>query len=215
MIGITGGIGSGKTVVGRLLAAQLCCPFISVDELCRDLMSTKGEGLRFLKAQFGGRFFCADGSLNRSKLRDAIFSNSVIRKQLDAFIHPLAKCLMRKECAKYSSSMIVVEVPLLFEAGWQEEFCCIVAVYASERVCLQRISLRDQVSVENALRAINVQGSLGDKVLLSRYVIDNNGFFVDTLLQVKHLAKLILESKNGVEVKKKLTETPEDNKQRM
>ena len=215
MIGVTGGIGSGKTVVGRMLAGQLCCAFISVDELCRDLMSTKGDGVRFLKAHFGGTYFCADGSLDRAKLRDAIFSDPVMRKELDAFIHPYAKRMMRQECAKYSGETIVVEVPLLFEAGWQNEFRCIIVVYANEQVCLQRISFRDQVSSENAFRAMNAQGLLADKVLLADHVIDNSGSFVATLLQVKHLSKLLRESKSGDEVKKKLTETPEDNKQHM
>ena len=215
MIGVTGGIGSGKTMVGHMLATQLCCPFVSVDELCRDLMGTKGDGLRFLKSQFGERFFYADGSLNRAKLREAIFSDSLIREELDAFIHPLAKRMMRKECTKYSSDTIVVEVPLLYEAGWQNEFRCIVAVYASEQVCLQRISLRDQVSSKNAVRAMNAQDSLADKALMADYVIDNSGSLVATLLQVKHLSKLLLESKSGDEAKKKLTDTPEDNKQHM
>lgn len=212
MIGVTGAIGSGKSVVSRMLASELGCPFISLDSLCRELMESDGEGARLMKVRYGSQYFHEDGSLDRARLREAIFQDPLFRKELNGILHPLAMKQMRQECAGLHAETIVVEVPLLFEAGWQKEFECVVVVYADEKVCLRRIIMRDRVDQQGALRALKAQMPLIEKVWRADHVVENNGSLVSVLLQVKHLAGYLqrVESKNGI--KKTLTEVPEDNK---
>ncbi|MDH4316817.1 MAG: dephospho-CoA kinase [Desulfobulbaceae bacterium] len=208
MIGVTGAIGSGKSVVSRMLASALNCPFVSLDLLCRELMEPKGDGAQFLKIRYGSLYFHADGSLDRARLREAIFQDPMFRKELDGILHPLAIKKMRQECESLHAETIVVEVPLLFEAGWQKEFERVVVVYAEEQVCLQRIIMRDRVDPQNALRALEAQIPMVEKVWRADHVVDNNGSLLAVLLQVKHLAGYLqrVENKNGI--KKNVDRSP-------
>lgn len=199
-IAITGGIGSGKSSVARYLAEIGDAFLIDADLICRDLLLPGAQGWEAMRQHFGNRFFASDLSVDRPLLRSEIFADEALRKSLDSLLHPLARksvrelALARQET--FPHARIVVEVPLLYEAGWNSDFSQVVVVYADTMACLARIVARDNVSFEDARQAVTAQWSLADKALRADYVIDNSGFWWDTCLQLIRLRDLLWPENN-------------------
>ncbi len=191
LIGITGGIGSGKSRVCQYLADLCQLPCVSLDIICRDLLAIGAPGSKALLKELGTEFFSASGELDRSSFRAAIFADSQLRQRVDKLLHPLARQEMLRKVANYGR-VVLVEIPLLFEAGWQKDVDCIVVVSAASEVCCQRVVLRDSVSKDQVLQAISAQQSLEDKALQANVVIDNSGSWKYTCRQVQKLANELL-----------------------
>ncbi|CAK8724317.1 MAG: dephospho-CoA kinase [Candidatus Electronema aureum] len=191
LIGITGGIGSGKSRACRFLADLGGWPLLDLDQICRALLLPQAQGWLALKKLLPADFFTANGELNRSKLREAIFADAGLRRQIDSLLHPLAKQEMTAQAARLNAPLVLAEIPLLFEAGWQDSVSQIVVVYADEAVRLRRIMERDQVSEEQARRAIAAQMPLEDKARLADHLIDNSAAWESTCGQLRHVAKKI------------------------
>lgn len=192
LIGITGGIGSGKSRACRFLADLNGWPLLDIDHICRALLQPDMPGWLALRQAFGSDFFTA-GELNRPKLREAIFADAALRQQVDGLLHPLAKQAMLQQAAQQTTPLALAEIPLLFEAGWQDSVSQIVVVYADEAMRLRRIMERDQVSEEQAWRAIAAQMPLEDKARLADHLIDNSAAWESTCAQLRHVAKKIME----------------------
>ena len=192
LIGITGGIGSGKSRACRFLADLSGWPLLDIDQICRALLQPDMPGWLALRQALGSDFFTA-GELNRPKLREAIFADAALRQQVDGLLHPLAKQAMLQQAAQQTTPLVLAEIPLLFEAGWQDSVSQIVVVYADETVRLRRIMERDQVSEEQAWRAIAAQMPLEDKARLADHLIDNSAAWESTCAQLRHAAKKIME----------------------
>jgi len=175
ILGITGGIGSGKSSVGRLLASYCLAPLIDVDQCCRHLLEIGQPGWRALRAVFGQRFFQPDGSVDRPALRRHVFADADIRCQVDTLLHPLAREALRAQVGGQRSPLILVEIPLLYEAGWRDEVDAVLVVYARRGARCCRIMRRDGVTRREAARAIAAQMSLEDKAARAELVIDNSG----------------------------------------
>lgn len=211
LIGITGGIGSGKTRVCQYLVELCQLPLVSLDVICRDLLAIGAPGSKALLKELGTGFFSASGELDRSSFRAAIFSDSQLRQRVDRILHPLARREMLRKVANHGR-VVLVEIPLLFEAGWQNEVDCIVVVSAASEVCCQRVVLRDSVSKDQVLLTISAQQSLEDKVRQADVVIDNSGNWTDTCRQVQKFANELLRGAFFKSfVRKALTGTPETN----
>ncbi|MDK9708616.1 MAG: dephospho-CoA kinase [Desulforhopalus sp.] len=198
-IAVTGGLGSGKSTAGRILAVAMAAEHIDTDELCRQQMQPGNPGFeRFLQV-FGTRYLNVDGTLNRMLLRQAVFSDSGVKEQLEAILHPL----VRKQVAdRYTHCReverdLVVEVPLLFEVGWQHDFAVWVVVYVPEVLCVQRVSLRDGMTVDEIYRVFATQLPLAEKLAAAHFVIDNGGTFVSTVQQIAWLGKKLIAKKNA------------------
>ncbi|WP_417914909.1 dephospho-CoA kinase [Candidatus Electronema sp. JM] len=189
LIGITGGIGSGKSRVCRFLADLCGWPLLNLDQICRELLLPEMLGWLALRQALGRGFFTAAGELNRPKLREAIFADAALRQQVDSLLHPLAKQAMLQQAAQQITPLVLAEIPLLFEAGWQDSVSRIVVVYADEAVRLRRIMERDQVSEEQARRAIAAQMPLEDKAQLADYLVDNSGDWEETCGQLRQVAE--------------------------
>jgi len=190
LIGLTGGIGSGKSVVSRFWSTYTGIKLIDIDQLCRELVEVEQPGWVTLKENLGASFFKSDGSLDRVALRLAIFENDALRERVNQLIHPLALDLFHREVAETDQS-VLVEVPLLFEAGWESEFQCSVVVYADPHCCCNRVSSRDDISPDKAAKAIVAQMGMWEKAMLADHVIDNRYGWFRTRMQVVHLAKLL------------------------
>lgn len=189
LIGITGGIGSGKSTVSRYWAAHFKLTRIDIDGICAMLLQKGRPGWQQLKNHLDGSFFERDGQLDRRLLRLAIFSDHGLRAEVNGLIHPLALEAMFKDAAKEEGRVILVDVPLLYEAGWQEKFTTCVVVYADYGICCQRIMKRDKISLDEVNRTVCSQAPLAEKALLANHVINNSGSAVSTMLQVLHLAR--------------------------
>ncbi len=186
-IGVTGGIGSGKSRVIAALAELLGVVPLSADTICRELLKVGRSAYIQLRTQFGPEFFLKNGELDRPTLRNAIFSDKTLRHELDAVLHPLVRqeILQHTAIAGTNKENSMTEVPLLFEKGWQGDFDYSVVVFASEALCVSRIMKRDLVTEEQARLAICAQMSLEEKCQLGDRVIDNSGSFEKTLAQLK------------------------------
>lgn len=191
LIGITGGIGSGKSTVSRFLSRFMGLPLIDIDGICRQLLTKGQPGLAALRQNIAPAFFGVNGELDRRLLRAAIFTDPDLRAQVDALIHPLARNEMCRQAAEYDERLILADVPLLFEAHWQEGFGGRVVVYADMETCCRRIISRDRIKPEEVARSIAAQMPLSEKALLADHVIDNSGCWLYARLQVVHLARLL------------------------
>lgn len=189
-IAVTGGIASGKSLVCRCLADLLAAPLLDVDALCRSLLMRGAPGWLALQAGWGERFFLQDGQVNRSLLRERLFGDASFRQQLDAALHPLARTALGQALDELldPSPRVLIEVPLLYEAGWEQDFLSVVVVYADRESQIRRLVSRDSLGRSDALAAISSQFSLEKKALLADHVVDNTGFFLDTWLQIHRLA---------------------------
>jgi dephospho-CoA kinase len=195
-IAVTGGIGSGKSFVAESLAKMIGAESISADQICRDLLKIGQLGYKEIRKHFAADFFLADGQLNRPLLRKAIFTSDTLRSQLDTLLHPLVheELLFRCKEAKKKDHNLVVEVPLLLEKGWQDDFDATLVVYADDKTCLKRIMDRDMVSVDDACASIACQMPLPEKCEFADWVIDNSGSYDESLKQLEQLAEELSKS---------------------
>ncbi|MBU0674794.1 MAG: dephospho-CoA kinase [Proteobacteria bacterium] len=188
-IGLTGGIASGKSTIAEHFRAA-GVPVIDADQIARQLLEPDQDGWRALANAFGARFFNSDGSVNRSRLRKAIFHDDGIRATVNRLIHPLVRRMIHQQIDLLSDSasgLVVVEVPLLYEARWQGDFSKVVVVFVEKEVQIMRLVKRDGISVNEAEKVLAAQFDLKDKVAQADYVIDNSGLWEETLLQVERL----------------------------
>jgi dephospho-CoA kinase len=193
LLGVTGGIGSGKSCVSRLLASYCLVPLVDVDQCCRHLLEVDQPGWRALKSSFGEIFFQPDRRIDRVALRNCLFADADFRQQVDALLHPLARAAMQREVRRCTQPFVLVEIPLLFEAGWQDEMDAVLVVFARRgRQCL-RIMHRDGVSRKKAAQAIAAQMDLAAKAALADYCIDNSGSWGQTRRSVIELGNELSE----------------------
>ena len=193
VLGITGGIGSGKSCVSRLLASYCLAPLVDIDQCCRHLLEIEQPGWLALRTVFGDTFLHSDGAIDRAALRRALFEDSVIRQQVDAVLHPLAREAMRVQVETCRAPMVLVEIPLLYEAGWHRDVDAVLVVYARKAVRCLRIMRRDGVSRREASRAIGAQMDLREKVGQADYLIDNSKAWAVTRSDVVSLGNLLSE----------------------
>ena len=193
VLGITGGIGSGKSCVSRLLASYCLIPLIDVDQCCRHLLDINQPGWLALRSVFGEALFLENNAIDRVALRERIFNDAELRRQVDALLHPLARKAMRQQLGFQQAPLILVEIPLLYEAGWQGEVDAVLVVFARRGAQCCRIMRRDGVSRRAAAQAIDAQMSLKEKANRAEYVIDNGGTWASTRAQVVSLGNELSE----------------------
>jgi dephospho-CoA kinase len=190
-LAVTGSFGSGKSTVGRLLAQAMGALYVDTDQLCRQLMLPGGAGYQGLVSLYGARFLVEDGSVDRRALRDAAFSVAEVRRALEEILHPLVQRMVADGAwsCRQAGRHQVVEVPLLFEVGWQGQFDRTVVVSGQEKQLLNRVGGRDGISAEEFRRVVATQWSAAEKERLGDFVINNSGLFVATVQQVAWLAR--------------------------
>ncbi len=201
-IGVTGGIGCGKSSVAKELTEQIGGKYINADLLCRDLLEVGNPGYQELTKNFSKDFFLADGSINRPLLRKTIFSDSIQRARLDDILHPLVREELIQHALNATNNKynLVAEVPLLFEKGWQGDFGCSLVVFTDIDTCIARIMKRDFVTVEDAMAAISSQMPLAEKCKYGDSVIDNSGTFDRTIALLEQFVAEM--TKNSIFYKK-------------
>ena len=187
IIAITGGIGSGKSKVCSYLASLCRLPVVDLDRICRQLLVPGEPGWLALKEVLNDQFFTVSGELDRRAFRKTLFADDELRSRVDTLLHPLARKEMTEQVSRYNGP-VLVEIPLLFEAGWQDNVQLIVVVYANPEVRVERIVSRDNVSAEQARQEVCAQYSLAEKASQAHHVIDNSNSWQQTCLQLRHLA---------------------------
>jgi len=195
-IAVTGGMGAGKSFVADTLSELLCAENVSADLICRMLLEPGHAAHEQMHKQFSSDFFLDNGELNRRHLRNAIFTDALLRQKVDDLLHPLVREELLNRCnlAKEKGLDLVLEVPLLFEKGWQRDFDTTLVVFADDETCIKRIMERDMVSSDEAKMGIACQMSLLEKCKLADWVIDNSGPFSTTLKKLDELKQKIYAS---------------------
>ncbi|MBN1454757.1 MAG: dephospho-CoA kinase [Methanomicrobia archaeon] len=187
---LTGGMASGKTLVLQQFM-KLGAYVIDCDVLSREAATPCSKAWWEIVRCFGMEIVRNDLELDRKRLRDLIFSDAEKRVALEKIIHPEVKRKMKEriaaieELAAPHNTLVVVDVPLLIEAGVQHEFDAVVLVYSSEETQIQRIIDREGVTRAEARKMIALQLPLTDKLQFADYVISNEGTREETEKQVR------------------------------
>ena len=194
-IGLTGGIASGKSSVSKMLSGLLECEYIDADDICRQLLEPREEGWREFTRAFGSAYLSDDETINRSLLRSDLFDSEQFRQKVNGIIHPIVKRFVLSRMNQIVESapdvQVVVEVPLLYEVHWEDIFNTVVVVNADYETCLKRLMERDGVDKAEAVKELQSQWPLTDKVMRADHVINNSGSLQETNSQVEHLAELL------------------------
>lgn len=185
-IGLTGGIGSGKTTVANLFA-ELGSPVIDTDEIAHQLTTPGAAATREIARQLGSQFLNEDASLNRRLLREAVFQNPQMRQKLEAVLHPLIKQETLKQVAAVQAKYCIIVVPLLIESGWQTMVDRILVVDLSEDQQIERTRQRDQASAHQVRDIIKAQASRQQRLAEADDVIVNDGDLQQLRQQVNQL----------------------------
>lgn len=175
-IALTGGIACGKSTVSGMLA-QLGASIIDADQISRSLTAPSGDALPAIRRTFGDSVFNADGTLNRPALSAVVFSDKTAIEKLNAITHPLVKQQMDEQlaqCRKNGAPVVVLDVPLLFEANMQHMGDLVACVVAPEEVQIARMASRNGYTREEALSRIRNQMPVSEKARLSDIVIDTD-----------------------------------------
>lgn len=181
VIGLTGGIGSGKTAVSDAFARR-SVPVIDTDVLAREVVRPGQPAVAKIVDAFGPACLDADGSLDRSYLRRHIFAEPTLRKRLEAIVHPRIRQAMQARIAGLTAPYCIVVVPLLTETGMADLFARILVVDVPEAIQIQRVMVRDKVDENHARRILAAQASRDQRLELADDVITNNASF-DALKQ--------------------------------
>lgn len=191
-VALTGNIASGKSLVAAVWS-ETGVPLIRADDLAREVVAMGSVGLQRVVEAFGPRVLQDDGSLDRAYLRDRVFRDADERIRLEAILHPLIGALRdeRAQSMENSGELLgVAEIPLLFEAGLDEEYGVVVLVVASDEERLRRLVEDRGLHREEAVRMMESQMPAVEKLSRADYVLDNGGTKED--LRIRALALLDL-----------------------
>jgi len=187
IIGLTGGIASGKSTVSAYLR-ELGIPVFDADAASRECVGKGTQGLAKALKALGAEYAATDGSLDRSRVARLVFSDDSARRRLEAIIHAEVKRaqndFLRKNEAD-GAKFVVLDVPLLIETGWHEECDEVWLVALSVEKQIRRAMQRDGSTREQVERRIAKQMSLNEKRRYADFVIDNGGTPAETRKQVK------------------------------
>jgi dephospho-CoA kinase len=185
-IGLTGGIGSGKSTVCRLFA-ELGAPIIDADIIARALVEPNTYALNQLVNQFGTEILNPDSTLNRAYLRDLVFSDKTKKAQLDQIMHPLIYAEIEKQIEALNTPYCIIAIPLLLETQQMQRVDRITVVDCNADTQLLRVVSRDHLKPEQILTIIASQMPRQQRLSFADDVIDNSGSALQLAEQVKRL----------------------------
>lgn len=193
-VGLTGGIASGKSTVSRMFT-DLGVPVIDADLIAREAVTPGSRALEAIVDAFGEEVLTEEKSLNRAALGEIVFSDPAKKKVLEGILHPeiIAEQDRRLRDLEREgrTPVAIVDAAVMIESGSWKRFDSLVVVDCDEPQQIGRLRLRNGMDEEEAVRRVNAQMPLSEKVKYADHVIDNRGSIDDTRKQVEELMKLL------------------------
>jgi dephospho-CoA kinase len=187
---LTGAISTGKSVVASMLA-EMGAHIIDTDLIAREVVEPGQPALRDIEEYFGKDAINTDGTLNREKVRDQIIRDPEKRNKLNGFTHPRINQIVMERIGSYNrmndGMPIIIDVPLLYESGWDKFFPEAILIYVPVPTQIERLMARDRLDRHTAELTIAAQMSIEDKKGKARFIIDNTGSLDETRRQVAGL----------------------------
>ena len=186
-VALTGGIATGKSHCLAQFAA-LGAAVVDADELARQVLEADSPGFKQVVARFGREYVRDDGTLDRARLGSLIFADEAARRDLEAIVHPAVYVAIEAWFARRRSAgrrIAIADIPLLYETGRDRDFDRVIVAACPPAMQLERLTSRNQLSVEDAQRRIDSQLPIGEKKGRADYVIDTSGPFEKTNEQVR------------------------------
>ena len=178
IIGMTGGIACGKSAIAEILRRRTGAMKLDIDKVTRWLLEPGGVLFDIYVRHFGDKIITSEGELDRRLIGEIIFKNPAERKWINSVAHPILLNCARDflvECSQIGAGLVILEVPLLFEAGWEDLFDEIWAVYTKRRFQRDRLMVRDGLTKKQALARMNAQMSREKICARADVVIRNIG----------------------------------------
>lgn len=192
VVGLTGGIGSGKSTVAELFV-ELGAVLVDTDAIAHELTGSGGAAMPALVAEFGAGIAGADGALDRGAMRQRVFADPAARERLEAILHPLIRRLSEERCRSADSPYVILAVPLLVESGAYRERCDrIVVVDCPESLQIQRVMARNGLSAAEVEAIMGAQASRQQRLAVADDVVLNDADFSRLRDQVRDLHRKYL-----------------------
>lgn len=200
IVGLTGGIASGKSTVSELIK-QRGIPVIDADKIAREIVEKGSIVLKDIVNEFGYEILNEDGELNRKKLRELVFNDKRKLDKLNQITHPAIKERILENINRLRDigcKICIVDAALLIEAKFNEIVDLVILIYVDQKTQIERLIKRDNISKEDALKIINSQMKLEDKIKFADYIVDNTKDIEYTTKQVNNIISSIesLEENN-------------------
>ncbi len=192
IVGLTGGIGSGKTTVANLFAAE-GITLVDADIVAREVVAPGSTGLEAIVTHFGAEILTPEGELDRAKLRQRIFSHPKEREWLNQLLHPMIRQEMLAQVEKATSAYVIMVVPLLFENGLDRLVNRTLVVDISPELQINRTVKRDNVDASQVNNIISSQCSRSEKLARADDIIDNQGEISSLKREVQALHQRYLQ----------------------
>ncbi|WP_017466550.1 dephospho-CoA kinase [Staphylococcus aureus] len=196
VIGLTGGIGSGKSTVSELLSV-FGFKVVDADKAAREAVKKGSKGLAQVREVFGDEAIDENGEMNRRYMGDLVFNHPEKRLELNAIIHPIVRDIMEEEKQEYLKQgyNVIMDIPLLFENELENTVDEVWVVYTSESIQMDRLMQRNNLSLEDAKARVYSQISIDKKSRMADHVIDNLG----DKLELKQNLERLLEEEGYIE----------------
>jgi dephospho-CoA kinase len=180
-LGLTGGIGSGKSTVAALLV-EFGATLIDADAISRASTAAGGSAIEAVRAAFGGEFITADQAMDRDRMRARIFADPTARAQLEAIIHPIVRAEIDQQLAALPRGVAVLDLPLLAESSaWRERCDLIWVVDCAPETQIRRVMQRNGWPRSQVEAVLAAQASREQRLAIADCVIDNEGVTLDEL----------------------------------
>jgi dephospho-CoA kinase len=173
IIGLTGGIGSGKSAAANFFQNE-GVTVIDADQLAREVINPNSQGFQSVVDYFGSRIIGEDGSIDRAQLREEIFDDKEKKKVLESITHPMVRDLMAERIAASTSPYSIIMVPLIFETNSMSTYNRILVIDCDSTLQLERATLRDNNSSEQIQKILDSQCTRAERLSIANDVIPNN-----------------------------------------
>lgn len=194
-VGLTGGIGCGKTTVANMFA-ELGATLVDTDEIAHGLTAPHGAAMPAIVEQFGPEFAQPDGALDRARMRQLVFSDPAARHRLEAILHPRIRDAAVAAAAAATGAYVIFVVPLLIESGtWRERVTRVLAIDCPEEIQVARVMARNNLSEQQVRAIMATQVSRAERLAAADDVISNDGGIEQLRPQIARLhAAYLLKS---------------------